>query len=384
VEYDLNDEQRIVRKRAREFAEEFVAPYAAEWDRSEEYPRRLLRQLGEAGFLGYPFPKEFGGSDGSFLGFCTVAEELARVDASASVIMLLNPTLIMTPILLGGGEELKRRLLPPLARGELLGCFCLTEPGAGSDASAIKTAARPDGDGFVLSGEKIFIQQGDVADVAVVVCRVFEGGERGRISLLLVEGLDGLEGLERSRLRGKMGIRAATTGRLRFDGVRVPKENLIGEVGGGFRVVKETLDGGRLGIAAQAVGIARGAFERAFRRATERVQFGRPIIEMGVVEAMVADMATEIEAARSLLYRAVLAKEAGEDYGMLSAMAKLHASRVANRVAYDAVQICGGYGFIGELSDVERFYRDARITEIYEGTSQIQELLITRYLKERL
>ncbi len=382
MEYDLTEEQAAVRRRARRFALERVAPFAAERDRAGEYPRELLRQLGEEGFLGYPFPETYGGGGGSFLGFCTIAEELAREDASASVIMLLNPTLVATPIMLAGDEERRRRLLPELFSGRLLGCFCLTEPEAGSDAAAIKTVADAVDDGFVLNGEKIFIQQGDVADLALVVCRVRGVDERPRTSLLLVEDLATKEGVSRRRLRGKIGIRAATTGRLRFENVRVGRDALVGEVGSGFRIVFETLDGGRLGIAAQALGIAQGAFERAFERACARVQFGRPIIEMGAIEAMLARMATEIEAARSLLYRAAVAKDAGRPYGTLAAMAKLHASRVANRVAYDALQIYGGRGFVGELSDVGRFWRDARITEIYEGTSQIQQLLITRRLRE--
>ncbi|MCX7703805.1 MAG: acyl-CoA dehydrogenase family protein, partial [Planctomycetota bacterium] len=357
-------------------------PYAVERDRLEEYPRELLRHLGQAGFLRYPFPKEWGGEGGSFLGFITIAEELARCDASTSVIMLLNPTLVAAPILAGGSEDLKKRVLPGLFSGELLGCFCLTEPEAGSDAASLKTTASLVGDEFVIEGEKIFIQQGDVADIALVVCKVRMGNSKPRTSVLLAEGLKGRKGIERRRLKGKMGIRAATTGYIRFNGFRVPRKNLIGELGGGFGIVLETLNGGRLGIGAQAVGIAQGAFDRAFKRARERVQFGKPLIELGAIEGRVAEMATAIEAARSLLYRAAMAKDAGQDYRMLACMAKLFASEVANRVSYDAVQICGGFGYIGELSDVERFYRDARITEIYEGTSEIQRLLITRYLKE--
>jgi len=382
MEYNLTSEQAQMREKAHLFVKEFVEPYTVEYDRKEEYPRELLRNLAEAGFLGYPFPKEYGGGGGSYLAFVTVAEELARADASASVIMLLNPSLVATPIFLGGTEEMRKRFLPLLFSGELLGCFCLTEPEAGSDVASLKTSAEISGDEFIINGEKIFIQQGDVADMGIVVCRVKVGKEKPKISVILVEDLND-RAVQRRRLQRKMGIRAATTGHLVFKNLRVPRKNLIGEIGDGFKIIFETLNGGRLGIGAQAVGIAQGAFDRAFKRAKQRVQFGRPIIEIGAIESKIAEMATKLEAARSLLYRAACAKDAKQDYRVLACMAKLFASEVANEVAYDAVQVCGGSGYIGELSDVEKFYRDARITEIYEGTSEIQRLLITRYLKEQ-
>jgi len=269
------------------------------------------------------------------------------------------------------------RFLPPLVRGEKLGCFCLTEPNAGSDASNLQTIAVPDGDEFVLNGEKIFIQHGNAAELAVVACRIPPRPDaRPRISVLVVDDLKNTPGVEQVKLANKMGIRNATTGRIFFRDVRVPKENLLGKVGVGFRIVLQTLEGGRIGIAAQALGIAQGALDRALEWACTRVQFSQPIIKLGPIQSMIAKAATEVEAARGMIYRAALARERGEETGVLAAMAKLYASRVANRVAYTAVQVHGGYGYIGDVGDVDRYYRDARITEIYEGTSEIQEYVI--------
>ena len=379
--YNLTERQAQVRQRAIEFAREYVAPYAGEWDLAEEFPFELFQKMAEEGYVGYPFPKKYGGEEGNYLEYCTIVEEVARVDASAALVMCLNASLVTNPILIAGNEEQKDKWLPPLCKGELIGGFCLTEPTAGSDASNLSTYAYLDGDEYVLNGEKIFITHGNVADITIVVCRIAkqEGG-RPRISVLVVDDMKNRPGVRQLKLENKLGIRASTTGRIEYRDVRVPKENLLGEVGTGFRTVLATLDGGRTGIAAQALGIAQGAFDRALEYAKARHQWDQPIIKMGAVRSMIANMATKVEAARSLVYRACQVRDEGGNYKVVSSMAKLYASRVANEVAYDAVQIFGGYGYIGSLSDVDRFYRDARITEIYEGTSQIQELVITTEL----
>lgn len=379
--YDLTEKQAQIRKRGIEFAREYVAPYAEEWDRAEECPVELFQKMAEEGFVGYPFPKEYGGEGGNYLEYCTLVEEISRVDASASLVMCLNASLVTTPILIAGNDEQKEKWLPPLCKGELIGCFCLTEPTAGSDASNLSTCAYLDGDEYVLNGEKIFITLGDVAELSIVVCRIprKEGG-RPRISVLVVDDMKNRPGVKQIKLENKMGIRAATTGRIEYRDVRLPKENLLGEIGTGFRTVLATLDGGRVGIAAQGLGIAQGAFDRAFEYARARHQWNQPIIKMGAVQSIIANMATKVEACRSLVYRACQMRDSGADYKVISSMAKLYASRVANEVAYDAIQVFGGYGYIGSLSDVDRFYRDARICEIYEGTSQIQELVIATEL----
>jgi butyryl-CoA dehydrogenase len=381
VIYNLTEKQAEMRQRGIEFAREYVAPYAQEWDMAEEFPLELFQKIAEEGFVGYPFPKKYGGMGGNYLEYCTLVEEIARVDASASLVMCLNASLVTTPILLGGNDRQKDKWLPPLCKGELIGAFCLTEPTAGSDASNLSSYAYLDGDEYVLNGEKIFITHGNVADITIVVCRIAkqEGG-RPRISILVVDDMKNRAGVKQAKLENKLGIRASTTGRIEYRDVRVPKENLLGEIGTGFRTVLATLDGGRTGIAAQALGIAQGAFDRALEYAKARHQWGQPIIKTGAVQSMIANMATKTEAARSLVYRACQVRDAGGDYKIISSMAKLFASRVAHEVACNAVQVFGGYGYIGSLSDVDRFLRDSRITEIYEGTSQIQELVIATEL----
>lgn len=384
-DYNLTEEQAEMRRVIREFTREFIAPSAQERDQIEEFPIDLFREMGRRGFVGYPIPKEYGGQGGSFLAYCTMVEEVSREDASAALVMSLNVALVITPVLIAGSEEQKKRFLPPLCRGEKVGCFCLTEPEAGSDASNLKTHAEDMGDHYILNGEKIFIQHGNAADFAVVACRIApRQGAAPRISLLALDNLKTTSGVKQIKLGRKMGLRNATTGRLIFENVRVPKENLLGKIGYGFRYVMETLDGGRIGIAAQAVGIALGAFERALKWASKRRQFEKTLVQLGQIQNMLADSASEIEAARLLVYRAAQAKDQGEDITLHAALAKLFATRMANRVVYRAVQVHGGYGYIGDVADLERFYRDARITEIYEGTSQIQELVITRQLTRLL
>lgn len=379
--YDLTEKQAKIRQRGIEFAREYIAPYAEEWDRAEEFPYELFQKMAEEGFVGYPFPKKYGGLEGNYLQYCTLVEEIARVDASAALVMCLNASLVTNPILIAGNDEQKDKWLPSLCNGELIGGFCLTEPTAGSDASNLSTHAYLDGDEYVLNGEKIFITHGNVADITVVVCRIQKAtGGRPRISVLVVDDMKNRPGVKQIKLENKLGIRASTTGRIEYHDVRVPKENLLGEIGTGFRTVLATLDGGRTGIAAQSLGIAQGAFDRALEYAQARHQWGQPIIKMGAVQSLIANMATKIEAARSLVYRACQVRDSEGDYKIISSMAKLYTSRVANEVAYNAVQIFGGYGYIGSLSDVDRFLRDARICEIYEGTSQIQELVIATEL----
>ena len=379
--YNLTSRQAEVRRRAIQFVREHIAPRAREWDGSEVFPPDLFQRMVEKGFVGYPFPGKYGGGDGSCLEHCTMIEEIARADASSALVACLNPPLVIKPILTAGSEEQKDRWLPPLCRGELVGGFCLTEPTAGSDASNLSTYARLDAGEYVLNGEKIFVTSRDAADITVVVCRIRKNeAGRARVSMLVVDDMKNRAGVKQRIIESKLGIRACASTRIEFRDVRVPRENLLGEIGTGFRTVLETLDSGRIGIAAQALGIAQGAFDRALEYAQARRQWNQPIIKIGAVQSLIADMATKLEAARSLVYRSARALDADGSCRIIASMAKLFASRVANEVAYGAVQVFGGYGYVGSLSDVDRFYRDARICEIYEGTSQIQELVVASEL----
>ncbi len=377
MQFQLTEEQEMMRKMVREFAETEVAPGAAERDEAARFDRRLFERMAELGLTGIPWPEKYGGANAGFVSYCIAVEELARVDASLSVTLSAHVSLGSWPIFAYGTEEQKQKYLVPLAQGRYLGAYCLTEPASGSDAGAMKTTAVRHGDEYVLNGSKIFITNGEEADVYIVFARTdMEDKHRG-VSAFIVE--KGMPGLKFGKHENKMGIRASTTVEVIFEDCRVPAANLLGQEGEGFIIAMRTLDGGRNGIAAQAVGIAQGAFEHALAYAKEREQFGRPIAKNQAIQFKLADMATKIEAARLLTYQAAWREQEGLPYGKQSAMAKMYASDIAMEVTTEAVQIFGGYGYTKEYP-VERFMRDAKITQIYEGTNEIQRIVIANHL----
>ena len=365
------------RKKIRAFAEKEIKPIAFLMDKNNEFPEDAFRQLGAMGVMGTPYPKEYGGLGLDILSYAIAVEELARVDGGAGVILSAHVSLGMWPIFAYGTEEQKKKYLVPLAKGEKIGAFGLTEPNAGSDAGGTETTAVLKGDYYLLNGGKIFITNAPKADTYVVFAVTTPDiGTRG-ISAFIVE--KGWEGFEYGDHYDKMGIRSSTTAELIFNDVKVPKENLLGKEGEGFKIAMSTLDGGRIGIAAQALGIAQGAFEHALEYSKERIQFGKPICQQQIISFKLADMATKLRCARFLVYSAAELKEAHEPYGMESAMAKQYASDIALEVTNDALQIFGGTGYLKGM-EVERAYRDAKITTIYEGTNEIQRVVIASHL----
>ncbi len=374
----LGEENRRYIERAREVAEKYILPRAAEWDRTGEYPWAAIEALREYDLMGVWIPKEYGGHGAGVLNLCLIVEELSRVCGAVGVAYMVN-ALGSFPIILGGTEEQKRRYLPAIARGEKLIAFCLSEYGAGSDAGSLKTQAVRDGDAYVITGDKKWTTNADAASIYTVYATTDpEKGTRG-ISAFIVE--KGMEGFIIGKKEDKMGIRAVPVHETHFRACRVPKENLLGgQEGTGFYNAMMTLDRARPGVAAQAVGLAQGAFELAAEWVSKRVQFGQPLISQEAVQFMLADMATAIEAARQLVYTAAQAADRDlKTLSMLSAMCKVFASDVAMRVTTDAVQLFGGYGYVREYM-VEKYMRDAKITQIYEGTNQIQRLVIARNL----
>ncbi|HEV8439029.1 MAG TPA: acyl-CoA dehydrogenase [Methylomirabilota bacterium] len=374
---ELSDEQKMIQAVARDFAEKEVRPIADAIDREARFPRETVRRMGELGLMGIAVPEAYGGSGGDTVAYALALEEVARACASHAVIMSVNNSLYCDPVLKYGTEEQKQRFLQPFASGLRLGCFSLTEPEAGSDATNQNTLATPDGDGYVLNGRKIFVTSGREADVALIFAQTDRAKAHHGISAFLVE--KGTPGFSVVKTEDKLGIRASDTAEFLFENCRVEVANRLGEEGQGFKIAMASLDGGRIGIAAQALGIATAAYEASVTYARERKSFGVPIGQHQMVQWMLADMATGIEAARLLTWRAAWLKDGGMPFGTASAMAKLFASETAMRVATDAVQVHGGYGFIKEYP-VERHFRDAKITQIYEGTSQIQKLIIARHL----
>jgi len=373
MNFELSEEQLLIQAMVREFAAAEVAPIAAEIDRNHRFPEELIPKLAEIGLMGVPFPAELGGAGADYLSFTIVVEELARVCASTSVIVAAHAGLAAYPIFTYGTPEQKEKYGRSLASGEKLGAFAITEPGAGTDAGSGKTTAVLDGDEYVLNGSKIFITNGGYADVYVVTAMTDrERGTRGISAFIVEKDTPGFSVGERER---KLGIRASSTTPLYFSDCRIPKAALLGKEGKGYLMAMETFDGGRVGVAAQAVGIAQGALDDSIAYAKERVQFGKPIATLQAIQWMIADMATEIDAARLLVYRAAWLKDNGLRFGQEASMAKLFASEMATRVAGKAIQIHGGYGFT-ESYPVERHYRDAKITEIYEGTSEVQRMTI--------
>ncbi len=373
MNYFLTEEQEIIRDLARKIAQEKVAPRAAEYDEAEEFPWDLVHVLAEAGLFGVWVPEEYGGLGGGVFEQCLVVEELSRACGAVAVSYAAS-ALGGFPILLFGTEEQKRKYMPDIASGARLAAFALTEPGAGSDASSIRTTARRDGDHYVLDGTKQWITNGGEADIYTVIATVDPSrGARGMTAFIVEKGTPGFEFGKKEK---KMGIRASATRELVFQGCRVPAENILDREGKGFIVAMRTFDRTRPGVAAQAVGIAQGALDRAARYATERVQFGKRIAEFQAIEHMLADMATQVEAARALVYSTARMIDSGErDFAKEAAMAKVFASDVAMRVTTDAVQIFGGYGYMRDYP-VEKMMRDAKITQIYEGTNQIQRSII--------
>lgn len=379
MDFELTEEQSLLRSAVREFAEEAVRPRAATIDQTGEFPKDLFREAGMLGLAGVSVPAEYGGSGMDLVSYAIVIEEISRVCANMGVILSVNNSLVCDPVEKFGNEEQKRRFLTPLAHGEKLGCFALTEPNAGSDAANQQTRAVREGDSYRISGQKVFITCGQAADVCLLFAMTDPEKKARGISAFLVD--TETQGFDRSRHQVKLGVNASGTVEIFLTDVRVPAENRLGEEGEGFKIAMATLDGGRIGIAAQAVGIATEAFEAALSYTKARHAFGRPISDFQVIRFYLADMATEIEAAR-LLTRCAAAKKDevrknGGRYGFEAAVAKLYAAEMAQRVTTKALQIHGGYGYTKEYP-VERNFRDARITEIYEGTSEIHRLIIAR------
>lgn len=375
--FKISDIQEGLRKNIREFAESEVKPIAYQLDMGNEFPHEAIHKLGAMGYMGIPFPKEYGGAGLDYLSYAIAVEELARVDGGTGVILSAHVSLGSYPIFAFGTEEQKQKYLIPMAHGQKIGAFGLTEPNAGSDAGGTETTAVLRGDHYCLNGNKIFITNAPIADTYVIMAVTTPDiGVKG-ISAFIVE--KGWEGFNFGDHYDKMGIRSSTTAELNFSDVRVPKENLLGEEGEGFKIAMATLDGGRIGIAAQALGIAQGAYENALEHAKEREQFGKPIAAQQGVAFKIADMATKLRCARMLVYSAAYLKDNHEPYGLESAMAKQYASDICLEVVNDAVQIFGGSGYLKGM-DVERAYRDAKITTIYEGTNEIQRVVIAAYL----
>ena len=377
MKIELSEEQQMIQALAREFAEKEVKPVAALLDQEARFPHETVKRMGELGLMGIAVPEAYGGSGADTVAYVLALEEIAKACASHAVIMSVNNSLYCDPVLKYGTDEQRKKFLAPFASGQQIGCFALTEPQAGSDATNQHTLAVRDGDGYVLNGRKVFVTNGREASVALVFAQTDPAKAHRGISAFLVER--GTPGFLVPKVEDKLGIRASDTAEFVFEECRVRAANRLGEEGMGFKIAMGTLDGGRIGIAAQALGIAAGAFELSVAYAKERKSFGVPIAQHQMVQWMLADMATAIDAARLLIWRAAALKDAGRPFGPDAAMAKLFASEMAMKVTTDAIQVHGGYGFIKEYQ-VERYFRDAKITQIYEGTSQIQKLVIARHV----
>ena len=376
MEFSLTTEQREVQSLARAFADGEIAPHAGAWDRDHSFPRAVFTKLGELGLMGVCVPEELGGAGADFLSYILVLEELSRADAGVGVTVAVHTSAATLPIIAFGTPAQQERFVPDLAAGRVLGAFALTEPGSGSDAGSLRTAAVPDGEGWTITGSKQWITNGSHAGTFLVFARTDPAVEGSRgVSAFLVDGSD----IEVTREEEKLGLNSSSTADLRIAEAFVGRDRLLHDEGRGFAVAMATLDGGRIGIAAQAVGIAQAAYDVALRYAKEREQFGSRIADFQAIQFKLADMATEIEAARLLTHRAAWLKQEGQPHTVAGAQAKLFASGVARRQTGEAIQILGGYGYTREFP-VERYYRDAKITEIYEGTSEIQRIVIARHI----
>ncbi|WP_293305000.1 acyl-CoA dehydrogenase [Pedobacter sp. UBA5917] len=375
MHFELNEEQLMIQQAARDFAQQELKPGVIERDEHQKFPAEQVKKLGELGFLGMMVSEKYNGSGLDAISYVLVMEELSKIDASASVVVSVNNSLVCYGLEKYGTEEQKEKYLKPLASGEKIGAFCLSEPEAGSDATSQRTTAEDKGDYYLLNGTKNWITNGSTASTYLVIAQTHPELKHKGINAFIVE--KGTEGFTVGPKENKLGIRGSDTHSLMFNDVKVPKENRIGEDGFGFKFAMKTLEGGRIGIAAQALGIAQGAFELATQYAKERKSFGKPISEHQAIAFKLADMATQIEAARLLVYKAAWLKDQGLPYTQAGSMAKLYASKVAMDVTIEAVQVHGGYGFVKEYH-VERLMRDAKITQIYEGTSEIQKMVISR------
>ncbi|MDM5311693.1 MULTISPECIES: acyl-CoA dehydrogenase [Peribacillus] len=375
MQFKLTEEHEMIRKMVRDFAQNEVAPTAAERDEEERFDREIFDKMAELGLTGIPWPEEYGGIGSDYLAYCIAVEELSRVCASTGVTLSAHTSLAGWPIYKFGTEEQKQKYLRPMAQGEKIGAYGLTEPSSGSDAGGMRTTAKLVGDEYVISGSKIFITNGGIADTYVVFALTDPESKQKGTSAFIIE--KDFPGFSVGKKEKKLGIRSSPTTEIIFDECRVPKENLLGEEGEGFKIAMMTLDGGRNGIAAQAVGIAQGALDAAVDYAKERVQFGKPISAQQGIGFKLADMATGVEASRLLTYQAAWLESVGLPYGKESAMSKLFAGDTAMKVTTEAVQVFGGYGYTKDYP-VERYMRDAKITQIYEGTQEIQKLVISR------
>ncbi len=375
MNFELNEEQKMFQKAMRDFAENEIRPIAQETDASAQFPWDTIRKMAAMGMLGLPVPEEYGGAGADYLSYAIAVEEVSRVCGSTGITLAAHTSLACMPLVYFGTEEQKQKYLPPMAGGGVLGAFGLTEPGAGSDAGAVQTTAVLQGDEWVINGQKTFITSGSIAEVVIIAARTDpSAGSRG-ISNIIVE--KGTPGFRPGRDEEKMGLKGSITSQLFFEDCRVPKENILGKPGEGFKQFLITLDGGRISIGAMALGLAQAALESAVEYSKQRVQFGQPIATFQAIQWMIADMATEIDAARMLIYRAAWLKDKGVRFTREAAMAKLFASEVAERAAFKSLQIHGGYGYTKDY-DIERIYRDQRLCTIGEGTSEIQRLVIAR------
>ena len=380
MDFELSEEQGAVQKMVREFAEREIAPVAQALDEREEFPADIVRKLADLGLMGIFFPKEYGGAAMDYISYALILEELGRYDASVALTVESHNSLCSNHIYLAGTEAQRRKYLPPLASGRVLGAWGLTEPGSGSDAAGMQTTATLDGDNWVLNGTKNFITQGSVAGIYVVMAITDRSKREKGISAFILE--KGTPGFRVGRKEHKMGFRASDTAQLIFEGARIPRENLLGELNHGFIDTLTILDAGRIGMAALTVGIARGALEESLKYAKERQAFGQPIANYQAIQWKLADMATEIDAARLLVLQAADLKDRGQPFTKEAAYGKLFSSEIAMKAASEAVQIHGGYGYIKEFP-VERYFRDAKFCAIGEGTSEIQRLVIARQLLGR-
>jgi len=374
MQLELNEQQKMIKNMVREFAEKEVAPIAAELDKKEEYPTKTLEKMAKLGLLGIIIPQEYGGAGLDTISYATVVEEISRKCASTGVITSVHNSLAAWPIMKYGTDHQKKKYLPILAKGEKIGAFAGTEPNAGSDLGAMQTTAHLKGNKYIINGSKTFITSGPKAGIIIVFAVTDKAAGAKGLSAFIVES--NMKGYKVGSIFEKLGINASLTSELIFEDMEVPKENLLGAEGDGFKIALSTLDGGRIGIASQAVGIAQAALDESINYAKQRQQFGKPIASFQAIQWMIADMATRIEAARYLVYNAAYKKDKGERFSKEAAMAKLFASETAMDSVIKAVQIHGGYGYTKEYT-VERLFRDAKITEIYEGTSEVQRMVIS-------
>ncbi len=377
MDFEFNEDQKMIKEAAREFASEKLAPKAQEFDEKEELPKELYKELAELGYLGMLMPEEYGGSGLDFISYILTMEEFAKACAALMISLSVHNCLVCEAIYKFGTEEQKKKYLPKLTKGEFIGAYSLTEPQAGTDAGSLKTSAFLKGDHYLVNGTKTFVTNGGIADLFVLFVLTNAEAKSKGISCLLVE--KGLKGFNIGAKEKKMGIRGSDTREISFEDCLVPKENLIGEENKGFRIALELLDSGRIGVGAQSIGIAQSALAEALKYSKERVQFGQPICNFQAIQFKLANMATQIEAARLLVYRAAWLKQNKIRCSIEASMAKLFSSEIANYVVNEAVQIHGGYGYMKEYA-VERYFRDARVTEIYEGTSEAQRMVISRDL----